>query len=672
MKCFVRRSVICCVLLIAPIARGTLLLVEPFAYTNGTLVTVSGGAWNTHSGSTGEVQVVSGRAEMSASFSEDVNRLIPGQPYTSGSATILYASFTLNLASGPSGLGNYFAHIKGSGTSNYRAKVFAFSAGASPGQYRLGLAGADNSPAVTNAVFLTTNVDYQVYLRYVLNTGVATLWIDPTNEVSVSVTATDAAAASSIIAFALRQESGIGTVRVDDIRVGTSFADVYQSPTPVPPSIAQQPASTSTIEGGAAVFVVTANGSAPLSYQWRFHGTNLPGAISPTLTLTNIGLAQAGPYSVQVTNAVGVTNSAVATLTVVGASSNGLLTVVHYNIHGLFNTDWTTNAAQVQAIARQLQYLNPDIIALNEIPAGDRNEMTNWMTAFFPTYTLAISPGTDNSLHSGFISRYPITRSQSWLDGVGLTNFGFAGTFTRDLFEAEITVPGATEPLHIFTTHLKSGPTGDDQDRRAAESSAVSNFFATVFVPAYGNRPYLMTGDLNEDIDIPLSHGNQPIQRLIAAPTGLKLATPLNPFTLSRFTHSIQGSNSLDARIDYVMPAGVLASNLVTSQVFRTDKLNTLPPNLNSNDCIVASDHLPVVMVFRYPDPQLVTTLTVSDSDAALAWPALIGRRFTVERSVNLASWTVAASNITATTSPQIWTTSANASPAFFRVIRQP
>jgi len=47
----------------------------------------------------------------------------------------------------------------------------------------------------------------------------------------------------------------------------------------------------------------------------------------------------------------------------------------------------------VQAIARQLQYLNPDIITLNEIPNGLRYQMTNWMTAFFQGYNLAISPG---------------------------------------------------------------------------------------------------------------------------------------------------------------------------------------------------------------------------------------------------------------------------------------
>jgi hypothetical protein len=150
----------------------------------------------------------------------------------------------------------------------------------------------------------------------------------------------------------------------------------------------------------------------------------------------------------------------------------------------------------------------------------------------------------------------------------------------------------------------------------------------------------------------------------------LKLTTPLNPFTLTRFTHSIQGA--LDARFDYVLPAGVLSSNLVTSQVFRTDLLNPVPLNLNSNDDIVASDHLPVVMVFRYPDPQLVTTISVSSGTATLGWPALVGRRFNVETSTNLLTWTVTASNLVTTEPTGSFTNNTSLGPRFFRVSRQP
>lgn len=250
-----------------------------------------------------------------------------------------------------------------------------------------------------------------------------------------------------------------------------------------------------------------------------------------------------------------------------------------------------------------------------------------------------------------------------------------AGTLLEEHFDytngplVEITVPGATETLHVFTSHLKSGPDTDSHDRRAAEASAISNFFVTVFIPTNGNRPYVLTGDLNEDMNIPMSNSNQPMQRLTAPATGLRLTTPLNPFTLTRFTHSIQGT--LDARFDYIMPAGVLASNIVTSQVFRTDLLPSPPPPLLTNDDVTASDHLPVVMVFNYPDPALRVTVTASNQAVVLTWPALIGRKFTVEQSTNLESWSVAQSNIMAGAAQQTWTAPADADAKFYRVIRE-
>ena len=658
--------------LIGPAAApASMLLFEPFDYTNGPLVTVSAGAWTTHSGVSGQMDVISGRLDMRVPETEDVNTLVPGQPYAATSSAVLYASFTVNLSSLPSVAGQYFAHFKGSGTSNFRAKVFALTGGAGAGQFRLGIANSTGSTAsVTNAANLNLNTDYRVYVRYSISNGVATLWVDPDSEASPSVTGSDATSGATLTSFALRQDTGIGVIALDDLRIGTSFADVYTAPVIAPPTITQQPANTAAVEGGAATFVVIATGTAPLSYQWNFNSNPISGATNTTLTLSSVTTNSAGQYNVTVTNSVGATNSTAAMLTVIQPNASGTLSLVHYNVKGNFASDWSTNAAQVQAIARELQYLNPDLILLNEIPNGFRYEMTNWMIAFFPTYQLAVSPGTDGSIRSGVISRFPITRSQSWLDGSSLTNFGYDGTYTRDLFEAEITVPGATEPLHVFTTHLKSGPEVDSQNRRAAECSSLSNFFATIFIPGNGHRPYLLTGDLNEDIAISMSQNDQPIQRLASAPTGLQLTTPVNPFTQSRFTHSIQGG--LDARFDYVMPAGVLGANIVASQVFRTDLLPELPPPLLANDDVTASDHLPVQMIFNYPDPQLKVTLTHSNQTLLLNWPALVGRTFNIESSTDLTAWSLAASNLLSQSNVMVWAASASDGVRFYRVVRVP
>ena len=94
------------------------------------------------------------------------------------------------------------------------------------------------------------------------------------------------------------------------------------SPTPMPPSISSQPTNQTLLAGQTASFNVTASGTAPLSYQWRFGTTNIANATNATLTLTNVQLSLAGNYSVLVTNLLGATNSAAATLTVVVPQCN--------------------------------------------------------------------------------------------------------------------------------------------------------------------------------------------------------------------------------------------------------------------------------------------------------------------------------------------------------------
>ena len=59
-----------------------------------------------------------------------------------------------------------------------------------------------------------------------------------------------------------------------------------------------------------------AGGSPPLTYQWRFNGTNLPGQNAGCLTLVGLNPNQAGAYDLVVSNLLGSATSAVVNLTV--------------------------------------------------------------------------------------------------------------------------------------------------------------------------------------------------------------------------------------------------------------------------------------------------------------------------------------------------------------------
>lgn len=83
-----------------------------------------------------------------------------------------------------------------------------------------------------------------------------------------------------------------------------------------PPTIAQQPLSRFVYPGGTARFTASLSaGTQPLMYQWKHAGTNLPGATNATLVVTNCGAAEAGAYSVGITNVAGGRISSTATLT---------------------------------------------------------------------------------------------------------------------------------------------------------------------------------------------------------------------------------------------------------------------------------------------------------------------------------------------------------------------
>jgi hypothetical protein len=83
-----------------------------------------------------------------------------------------------------------------------------------------------------------------------------------------------------------------------------------------PPTIHEQPRSQSTFESQSVTFRVGAGGSGTVGYFWRKGTVALPGANEPSLTLTNLQLADAGGYSVIVSNAGGKVTSATAQLTV--------------------------------------------------------------------------------------------------------------------------------------------------------------------------------------------------------------------------------------------------------------------------------------------------------------------------------------------------------------------
>lgn len=89
------------------------------------------------------------------------------------------------------------------------------------------------------------------------------------------------------------------------------------SPPPAPPAVRSQPLWQTVELSRNVTFSVTALGDSPFGYQW-FQGTNrINGATNANLPLIQVGFAQAGNYSVVITNAGGSVTGGPAALFVV-------------------------------------------------------------------------------------------------------------------------------------------------------------------------------------------------------------------------------------------------------------------------------------------------------------------------------------------------------------------
>ena len=86
--------------------------------------------------------------------------------------------------------------------------------------------------------------------------------------------------------------------------------------TSVAPTISTQPIGLTASAGQTVTFAVAASGSGPLSYQWQRSGSALPNTNSPVLTLTNVQAANAGDYTVVISNSAGSVTSNAAGLVV--------------------------------------------------------------------------------------------------------------------------------------------------------------------------------------------------------------------------------------------------------------------------------------------------------------------------------------------------------------------
>jgi alpha-tubulin suppressor-like RCC1 family protein len=120
---------------------------------------------------------------------------------------------------------------------------------------------------------------------------------------------------SFMLADAQANNAGIYTVIVSNA-YGTTNWNATLNVNPIPPVFVVQPSSQRLYVNEAAALVGTAKGNEPMTYQWQFNGSNIDGATSSVLAFKNIQISNSGVYMLIASNAIGLTTTSNALLTV--------------------------------------------------------------------------------------------------------------------------------------------------------------------------------------------------------------------------------------------------------------------------------------------------------------------------------------------------------------------
>ena len=187
-------------------------------------------------------------------------------------------------------------------------------------------------------------------------------------------------------------------------------------PASLAPTINQQPTNAVVVENSPVAFRLVLTNLDLVAYQWQRSGTNVPGALGATLTISNAALADNGvPFQCLLTNALGAVTSSVATLTVsADATAPALASAVNANS----NTVLVGFSEPVEAASatNKLNYACDGGVTISNVAfaAGQTRvvQLTTSPLNFGTTYTLTVNnvrdrAGTPNTIAANSALPFP-------------------------------------------------------------------------------------------------------------------------------------------------------------------------------------------------------------------------------------------------------------------------
>jgi hypothetical protein len=218
---------------------------------------------------------------------------------TSSAGILAITGYTGNVTAGFADTGAAYTVVATSGSATFQVARTQGSSGPVSISYATTVAGTAapgvDYTAVSGTLSWadgdTTNKTFTVpIINNPSETGNLTLWVDLSNPTGGAISGMPYAALVTIV------ESNLSVT--------------------TPPSLVSQQPNETIIEGQQATMSVVASGTQPLTYQWRKNGTNIAGATNATYIIFSVQVADAGTYTVVVSNSTGTVTTAGTAVTI--------------------------------------------------------------------------------------------------------------------------------------------------------------------------------------------------------------------------------------------------------------------------------------------------------------------------------------------------------------------
>jgi hypothetical protein len=424
-------------------------------------------------------------------------------PFTNNTgSTVLFASFTINVSTLPTGSGGFFCVFKDT-TNDYVSHIFIDARNTVvPGTYRLGISDFATSITTSGAtnypMDLSTDITYQVVMSYDTGLDAAFLWINPSaNELANGINdvyATDAGGSAGQLAITISQigfsqYDNQGVAAIGKVNVGSAPGDFGFATIPQLPVIGIQPLGTNIYSGNGATLYTAASGI-DVTYQWLSNnvplvddGVTVSGSSSNILTLSD--LQNTANYSVAVANSAGSVTSTVAAVSVDTTPTPPSFISQPYGTTNTYGSTITLSAAAIGTGPISYQwYFEPSGggsfsqvgtgSTLTLSPANFSESGSYYVTATggagSPTNSLTVSvlvvpPSqvTIGFLHSFLTNNppsgnyYPVGSTLFYVQGV-VTSFGEVGSATYSDFYIQDGTGGAM--VYLGTPNTNQAPVG--------------------------------------------------------------------------------------------------------------------------------------------------------------------------------------------------------------------